>query len=276
MLQEKHLILAMIFIFCYSRIDLFPGENWKTGYIDLGDNANSLYYYLFRCRNESISRPPLVIWLEGGPGISSALGVWAEAGPYIQNNKTKKVEWSPFAWNNYSDMLFVDQPAGVPFSISNDLNKMCKNLSCVALQFVSFLTRFYECYPEYKGRDLYVGGISYGGHYVPAIVGYLMKNPNRDINLKGMLIANGLISIMVQLPFYPVFLYENNLIGIVVSYWFYQSWTLTCRIAISLKIDALDFPCSYMFNIFNNIGLTNDPYIFKKKEEKYTGLLLEI
>eukprot|EP00829_Urostomides_striatus_P002158 TRINITY_DN12324_c0_g1_i1.p1 TRINITY_DN12324_c0_g1~~TRINITY_DN12324_c0_g1_i1.p1 ORF type:complete len:169 (+),score=62.15 TRINITY_DN12324_c0_g1_i1:27-509(+) len=95
--------------------------------------------------------------------------------------------------------------------------------------------------------------------YVPAIAGYIMKNYDPDIKLKGLLIANGLMNSMVQLPFYPNFLYENGLISLF-SYWYYQSWTVMCRMAISLKINVLDFPCANLFNMYQHAKLTKDPY----------------
>jgi len=87
--------LLVLEISLSSCINLFPGEEWKTGYIDVGE-GNNLFYYHFKTRNKTLKNPPLVIWLEGGPGASSALGVWSEGGPYIVDNKTSEIIRNPY------------------------------------------------------------------------------------------------------------------------------------------------------------------------------------
>lgn len=37
------------------------------------------------------------------------------------------------------------------------------------------MIKFYEMYPEFKGRELFVTGESYAGHYIPAISSYMHK-----------------------------------------------------------------------------------------------------
>ena len=39
-----------------------------------------------------------------------------------------------------------------------------------------FLIKFYELYPELKGRELYISGESYAGHYIPFIADLLTKD----------------------------------------------------------------------------------------------------
>ena len=77
-----------------------------------------------------------------------------------------------------------------------------------------FLRGFLEQNPEYVGRDFYITGESYAGHYVPAI-SYYLKTSATDVqlNLKGIAIGNGLTDPYAQYPAYSTFAYENNLIG---------------------------------------------------------------
>jgi len=68
--------------------------------------------------------------------------------------------------------------------------------------------------PEFEGRDFYITGESYAGHYVPAIA-YYLANTATDVNLKlkGIAIGNGLTDPYQQYPAYAKFSYENGLIS---------------------------------------------------------------
>jgi cathepsin A (carboxypeptidase C) len=55
-----------------------------------------------------------------------------------------------------------------------------------------FLRGFVTQNPEYEGRDFYVTGESYAGHYIPAISYYVVNNmTDLNMNFKGMAIGNG-------------------------------------------------------------------------------------
>jgi len=77
-----------------------------------------MYYQLFSSvgssLNESDSRVPLIIWLNGGPGSSSLFGAFTENGPIrILKNKTSYFQ-NP--WNLLGHTLYIDQPLNVGFS----------------------------------------------------------------------------------------------------------------------------------------------------------------
>lgn len=71
---------------------------------------------------ESISDPandPVIFWFSGGPGGVSTLHLLFGHGPYsIDINKQPPwtAEVNPYAWNNKSTMIYVDNPAGVGYS----------------------------------------------------------------------------------------------------------------------------------------------------------------
>lgn len=57
-----------------------------------------------------------MLWLNGGPGCSSLLGLMQEIGPYvIDNGETTYVE-NPWSWNKNAHLLFLEAPFGVGFS----------------------------------------------------------------------------------------------------------------------------------------------------------------
>lgn len=240
----------------------FPGEIWNTDFIDVGGNL--LFYYLFRCRKSELRHKNLLLYLQGGPGYSTAFSVFAEGGPYTVNNVTEKIERNPYAWNEIADTLFIDQPAPTNFSISKDPAKKCRNQTCAARDLHTFLLHFLEIYPEYKGVPLYIGGVSYGGHYVPYLAHYLMETESKDFNVKGIAIGNGLIDEYTQLWSFPYTLRKAGLIDFF-TYALFESQTIACRIAYELGVKSMEINCTQaIFSIYNNIGLKNDPYDLKE------------
>ncbi|KAK4336777.1 hypothetical protein RND71_043864 [Anisodus tanguticus] len=57
------------------------------------------------------SSAPVILWLNGGPGASSLIGLFNELGPYVVQkdlNLTKR----EYAWTDEYSVLFVDNPVG--------------------------------------------------------------------------------------------------------------------------------------------------------------------
>ena len=77
------------------------------------------------------------------------------------------------------------------------------------------MIKFLEKYPQLQGKDFYITGESYAGHYIPAISHNLIFKHKDDIklNFKGMAIGNGLVDPYNQYPAYDTFAYENKLVG---------------------------------------------------------------
>jgi len=75
-----------------------------------------------------------------------------------------------------------------------------------------FLQGILDKFPQYKGRDFYITGESYAGHYIPAISAYIVRQGGLDLNFVGVGIGNGLVSAYYQYPQYAVFAYENDMI----------------------------------------------------------------
>jgi carboxypeptidase C (cathepsin A) len=79
------------------------GVKSYTGYADVGHNQH-LFFWFFEKRTNP-KDADLTVWINGGPGSSSMIGLWQELGPcgYFNNSVT----FNPYSWNNVSNMLFM-------------------------------------------------------------------------------------------------------------------------------------------------------------------------
>jgi cathepsin A (carboxypeptidase C) len=191
---------------CSNSTGILPGEDDSAGVIEI-ENKGDLFYWLIRSRDKN-AEAPLVIWLNGGPGSSSLFGLFDEIGPYLM--KEGELIYNQYAWNNNTDVLYIDQPVGVGFSSQKNLHFSFAEKG-VAENFHIFLTKFYSIYPEYRTRSLYIAGESFGGHYIPAIAAYL-EEVTPSFPLKGLLIGNGWVNPKLQYPSYETFALQNHLL----------------------------------------------------------------
>ena len=56
----------------------------------------------------------------------------------------------------------------------------------------ALLTLFFTQFPEYAHQDFHIAGESYAGHYIPVFTSEILSHKKRNINLKSVLIGNGL------------------------------------------------------------------------------------
>ena len=140
------------------------------------------------------------MWLTGGPGCSSELAIFYENGPYTINDDMS-LNPNAKAWNQVSNLIFVDQPVGSGFSKCSSIFHYETNEDQISENMKLFLDGFIKANPEYQGRDFYITGESYAGHYIPAIAYYLSHNvTDLGLNFKGVAIGNGWVDPMVQYP----------------------------------------------------------------------------
>lgn len=79
-----------------------PGVTTYSGYLSVGTNM-SMFFWFFEARNNP-STAPLALWLNGGPGCSSMIGLFQENGPcnFPVNGSTDEPTLNPYSWNNYA------------------------------------------------------------------------------------------------------------------------------------------------------------------------------
>ncbi|MBA0676031.1 hypothetical protein Goari_017541, partial [Gossypium aridum] len=151
----------------YDQITL-PGQpeiefRQFSGYIDIDPNAGrSLFYYFVEAEKDPLDLP-LTIWLTGGPGCSSVADSFVGIGPFTTTNNAHALKINPYAWNKDKDLL-------------------------------TFFVKWFEKYPIFKFRDLYICGISYAGHFVTLLANSLLHFNNETkstrFNLKGLALGS--------------------------------------------------------------------------------------
>uniref|UniRef100_A0A453KZZ4 Carboxypeptidase n=2 Tax=Aegilops tauschii subsp. strangulata TaxID=200361 RepID=A0A453KZZ4_AEGTS len=189
-----------------DKITALPGQpprvnfDQYAGYVTVNEEyGRELFYYFVEAPYEAASKP-LILWLNGGPGCSSlGYGAMMELGPFRVNPDGKTLRRNKHAWNNLANVIFLESPTGVGFSYasnnSDNINK--RGDQRTAEDTFVFLLNWLERFPEYKGRDFYIAGESYGGHYVPqlATVITFMSELHRTtfINLHGIFVGNPIL-----------------------------------------------------------------------------------
>lgn len=145
-------------------------------------------------------RRKLILWLNGGPGCSSMDGALMELGPFrFQPNGSLARVKRGIAWNEYADVVYVDQPVGTGFSLV-DNDAYAQSLQQVADEFVVFLLHLVKRYPVYaqEDTDVFLAGESYAGQYIPYMAHTLLATPDAPLTLRGVMIGNGFIDPRTQ------------------------------------------------------------------------------
>lgn len=194
-----------------------PGPLLKmhAGHIEITPEHNGNIFFWHFQNKHIANRQRTVIWINGGPGCSSEDGAMMELGPYRMKDKDT-LEYNDGAWNEFANVMFVDNPVGTGFSYV-DTDSYVHELDEMADQFVKFLEKWFALFPEYEHDDLYIAGESFAGQHLPYIAKYILaRNKLPDTKhqwmLKGMLIGNGWISPADQYEAYLDYAYDRGLV----------------------------------------------------------------
>ncbi|KAI3848386.1 hypothetical protein MKW98_005766 [Papaver atlanticum] len=187
-----------------DKVNHLPGQYFNvdfehySGYVTVNEDAGRNFFYWFVEATTEPSSKPLVLWLNGGPGCSSVgYGEAMEIGPFRVKEDGKTIYLNPYSWNRMANLLFIDTPVGTGYSYSKNSDDLLENGDeRTAQDNLIFLQKWLERFPQYKDTEFYIVGESYAGHYVPqlaeAIVRFHKSTGNKSINLKGIMVGNGL------------------------------------------------------------------------------------
>jgi carboxypeptidase C (cathepsin A) len=175
----------------------------------------NMWFWFFEARN-SPANAPVAIWLNGGPGCSSMIGLFQENGPchFVGGSSTPTL--NPYSWNTYANMLYIDQPIGVGFSYGT--NNVTSTVNA-APHVWTFLQAFFASFPQYKSRDFGLFTESYGGHYGPQFAAHFQEQNKKvddgtiradKVNLVALGINNGWIDPPIQFKAYIDYSFNNS------------------------------------------------------------------
>ncbi|CAO2141831.1 unnamed protein product [Urochloa humidicola] len=215
-----------------DRIRRLPGQpevsfGQYSGYVGVDDGGKrALFYYFVEAEVDPASKP-LVLWLNGGPGCSSlGVGAFSENGPFRPSGQV--LVKNEFSWNKEANVIYLETPAGVGYSYSADAayyqgvdDKM------TATDNMVFLQRWLQKFPQYEGRDLYIAGESYAGHYIPQLAEAMVEYNNKDkiFNLKGIALGNPVLEFTTDFNSRAEYFWSHGLI----SDGTYRAFTSVCN-----------------------------------------------
>lgn len=96
-----------------------------SGYLDV--TATKRLHYVFAESETNVATDPVIIWFNGGPGCSSMLGFMQENGPLAIDDGEDYVKTNPFPWNYRANMLWIESPAGVGWSVGETAEDLVVN-----------------------------------------------------------------------------------------------------------------------------------------------------
>jgi carboxypeptidase C (cathepsin A) len=107
------------------------------------------------------------------------------------------LEANPWSWNNYTNNLFIESPAGVGFSYCDTAAGCAHDDNSTAQDNLAAVLSFFKAYPELQANKFWITGESYAGIYIPmlayAIYQYNAGGGTPQVNLKGIAVGNGCI-----------------------------------------------------------------------------------
>ncbi|KAF8694268.1 hypothetical protein HU200_038406 [Digitaria exilis] len=215
-----------------DRIRRLPGQpevsfGQYSGYVSVDDaGKRALFYYFVEAEVDPASKP-LVLWLNGGPGCSSlGVGAFSENGPFRPSGQV--LVKNEYSWNKEANVIYLETPAGVGYSYSSDSayyqgvdDKM------TAMDNMVFLQRWLQKFPQYKGRDLYIAGESYAGHYIPQLAEVMVEYNKKDkiFNLKGLALGNPVLEFKTDFNSRAEYFWSHGLISDAT----YRVFTSVCN-----------------------------------------------
>uniref|UniRef100_A0A0K8SZ92 Carboxypeptidase n=1 Tax=Lygus hesperus TaxID=30085 RepID=A0A0K8SZ92_LYGHE len=197
-------------------IPLLDNIRSYSGYLTVDKSTDSHMFFWYFPPLKISAQPdeiPVILWLQGGPGVSSMYGALRLNGPY-RLELGKPLTFNNYTWANHAHMLYIDNPVGTGFSFTRSSNGYSRNETHVGHNLYLALIQFFKLFPNLQRNPLIIAGESYAGKYLLALGMTIHKNnPKADLklNLQGISIGNGWIDPINMMDFGDVMFYNGLL-----------------------------------------------------------------
>lgn len=192
---------------------------WYSGYLTASPTKQ--LHYVFVTSMSDPDNDPVVVWFNGGPGCSSLLALFQEHGPFVIDDGEYFIKPNPEPWNKRANILYIESPAGVGYSIGVNPEDRIHNDMTQSKDALAAMKDFYSGFPEFLNNPLYISGESYGGIYVPYLAWQIHQHnqlvsvykETQRYNLKGFIVGNGATDWDMDIsPSFPDVVYNFNII----------------------------------------------------------------
>uniref|UniRef100_A0A671MA78 Carboxypeptidase n=1 Tax=Sinocyclocheilus anshuiensis TaxID=1608454 RepID=A0A671MA78_9TELE len=174
-----------------------PGMSFKPNYRQwsgyLKASSGKFLHYWFVTSQRDPLKDPVVLWLNGGPGCSSLDGFLSENGPFHVNDNGATLYENEFSWNKIANVLYLESPAGVGYSYSDDQKYQTDDDEVANNNYLA-LQSFFIKFPNFTQNEFFIFGESYGGIYAPTLSLRVATGGQLKVNFKGFAVGNGISS----------------------------------------------------------------------------------
>ncbi|KAK8090494.1 carboxypeptidase S1 [Apiospora hydei] len=251
--------------------ELDPDVKSFSGYADVAEDQH-IFWWFFEARRDDPENAPLTVWINGGPGSSSMMGLFQELGP-CGVDPHGQVYSNPHSWTNVSNMLFIDQPTQTGFSYTKpvpaykqdgelvelpddgnngdcrlyvdepascgtythpNLTLTAKSTEGAARNFWLTLQGFVGAFPQYAKNGLNLATESYGGHYGPVFSAYIER---RNDHLTPSTVRIPLKTLLVGNGWF------DPILGYQAFYNFTSGRDTICARADEFCANRVEYPC---------------------------------
>lgn len=98
----------------------FAVRGFFAGYLNV--SSTKALFYVYTPSEDNPSKDPLVVVLSPGPGCSSLHSWLYSRGEFTFTRNTSNFRLNPHSWNKQANVLYIEGPAGVGYSVGVDAN----------------------------------------------------------------------------------------------------------------------------------------------------------
>jgi carboxypeptidase C (cathepsin A) len=158
-LLKSFFFFFFFFFFCPTSLSHDTAKVY-SGYVSAGGLRQFFYWFIEAQQNPATA--PLVFWYQGGPGCSGLAGLLTEHGPLVVND-AGDLDYNDVSWTKTFNVVYLEQPTFVGFSYSDDPADHACDDNKAARDNLVFVENWLNEFPQFKGRQTWFAGESYGG-----------------------------------------------------------------------------------------------------------------